>query len=162
MWKGESRHVGLQQTHTGFLRASQQPPAHPCWRVCHQPWPRASRATALTRQLGRKGRALEEFVTSVTAIHFQFLQTGQVWSEGRHNGGAAELASKAAEAPQQCPALLIPALLPTWPGSPESPGHHVPLPKVEPQGPAQGAPRGTASSRGKGQLMKASAHQKVN
>lgn len=32
----------------------------------------------LTKQLGRKRKALEEFVIFVTAIHLQFLQTGQV------------------------------------------------------------------------------------
>lgn len=101
-----------------------------------------------------------EFVTFVTAIYLQFLQTGQVWSEDTHSGGAAELAIKAAESPTLMPSPAHSFTAPSvgWvPTASQPAGHHITLPKVEPEGRAQGAIHGTAaaaSSRAKDGLQK--------
>lgn len=72
-------HVDFQQTHAGFLLEPASSPHHIlaggfAISSGHQ----HPEQLHLTKQLGRQRRALVEFVTFVTAIYLQFLQTGQV------------------------------------------------------------------------------------
>lgn len=134
-------HVDFQQTHAGFPSEPASSPHHIlAGGFAISSGHEHPEQLHLTKQLGRKRRALVEFVTFVTAIYLQFLQTGQVWSEGTHSGGAAELAIKAAESPTPMPSPTHSFTAPTvgWiPTAPRPPGHHVTLPKVEPEGRAQ-------------------------
>lgn len=131
-------HVDFQQTHAGFPSEPASSPHHIlaggfAISSSHQ----HPEQLHLTKQLGRKRRALVEFVTFVTAIYLQFLQTGQVWSEDIHSGGAAELAIKAAERPTLMPSPAHSFTAPSvgWvPTASQPAGHHITLPKVEPEG----------------------------